>query len=153
VNSGQGAGRTGHRRFGVLCVLGYVALSWAVRFDMDEGDQIASLVYPLDTFSMYAQAPSPDISHLLVRDAEGRVRPATDFRAFDCDEPVTGVSARCSDHRMIRYLYEEIAKYIESHQGLGTQDVELIFRTWTLRAGEPVAHQSDCVIAHCRVSR
>ena len=46
----------------MLCVLGYVALAWAVRFDLPQGDQIASLVYPLDTFSMYAQAPSPRMS-------------------------------------------------------------------------------------------
>src|SRR5439155_14545328 len=36
-------------RFGTLCVLGYVLLSWLVRFDMRLGQQIASLAYPLDT--------------------------------------------------------------------------------------------------------
>jgi hypothetical protein len=153
VNWGQGAGHTDHRRFGVLCLLGYVVLSWAVRFDMEQGEQIASLVYPLDTFSMYAQAPSPEISHLLVRDAGGAVHPVTDFRAFDCDAPVSGVTARCSDHHMIRYLYEETIKYIQTHPGSGSEDAELIFRTWALQAGAPVTHQSDCVLAHCRVAR
>src|SRR5260221_9351086 len=42
-----GAIRASRRRFGALCVLAYVALSWAARFDMRRGEQIASLFYPL----------------------------------------------------------------------------------------------------------
>ena len=153
VNRRHKARRTGERRFSILCVLGYVALSWAVRFDMDRGEQIASLLYPLDTFSMYAQAPSPEISHLLVRDAHGTVHSVAEFRSFDCEETLTGSSARCSDWHPIRYLYEESTKYIESHPGEGTEDIDLILRTWSLRPGAPVAHESDCVITNCRVSR
>jgi len=153
VNAEPGASFLGRRRFGILCVLGYVALSWAVRFDMDRGEQIASLVYPLDTFSMYAQSPSPEISHILVRDAGGAVHAVTEFRAFDCGAPVTGAAAACADHHTIRYLYEEISAYVESHPGSGTEDAELIARTWRLRPGAPVEQESDCVIAHCRVSR
>ena len=141
------------RRFGILCVLGYVLLSWAARFDMRLGEQIASIVYPLDTFSMYAQAPTPEISHLLVRDARGAVRPVPSFRSFDCDEPVTDVPERCSGFRPINYLFEDLARHIQSHRGGGTEDVDLIVRTWSLRAGAPVALAPDCVVTHCRVSR
>jgi hypothetical protein len=141
------------RRFGILCVLGYVLLSWAFRFDMDRGEQIASLIYPLDTFSMYAQVPSPQVSHLLVRDPQGTVYPVTTFQSFDCDEPVTGVPTRCSESRPIRYLFEDLARHIASHPGAGTEDVELILRTWSMRPGAPATLASDCVVSHCRVSR
>jgi hypothetical protein len=143
----------GQRRFGVLCVLGYVALSWAMRFDMSLGEQIASLLYPLDTFSMYAGMPGEDRSHLLIRDRQGAVHRVTDFRAFDCAEPITGSAAQCADKRGIRYHFEDLARYIERHVGPGDADVELITRTWEIRSGTPPVQTSDCVIAHCRVSR
>ena len=56
-----------HLRFAILCVLGY-------------GEGNASIVYPLDTFSMYARMPGEDRSHLLVRDASGTVHRVTAFR-------------------------------------------------------------------------
>src|SRR5439155_20466380 len=87
--------RAGQLRFGTICILGYVALSWVVRFDMPLGGQIASLIYPLDTFSMYARMPNHEESHLLIRNANGRVHRVTDFRSFDCAEPVAGSAARC----------------------------------------------------------
>ncbi len=144
---------TGHLRFGTLCILAYVSLSWAARFDMRLGEQIASLVYPLDTFSMYGRMPGEDRSHLLVRDAGGGIHRVTAFRSFHCDEPIIGSGARCAEKRGIEYHYEDLARYILDHPGPGEMPVELITRTWTVRSGAPVVHDSDCVIAHCRVSQ
>jgi hypothetical protein len=145
------------RRFGVLAVLGYVALSWAVRLDMRFGEQIASLVYPLDTFSMYARIPAEEMSHLLIRDAQGAVHRVTDFRSFDCADPVTGRTARCSDRHGIQYLSEDLTNYIRQHAGPAGAEVEaevdLIFRTWRVRAGEAPAQVSDCVVTRCKVAR
>ena len=146
-------GRAGHLRFAVLCVLGYVMLSWAVRIDMRGGQQMASLLYPLDTFSMYARMPSENISHLMIRDAQGTVHRVTDFASFDCAEPVTGDRARCADRHGIRYLHADLTRHIQTHAGPGTSEVELISRTWRVRLGELPAHVSDCVVAHCKVSR
>ena len=144
---------TGQVRFATLCVLLYVALSWSVRFDMRLGEQIASLVYPLDTFSMYARMPGEDRSHLLIRDAHGGVYRVTSFRSFECVEPFTGPTARCASKRGIPYHYDDLTDYIQKHAGSGELDVDLITRTWELRSGAPPEHTSDCVIAHCKVSR
>jgi hypothetical protein len=143
------------RRFGMLGVLGYVALSWVVRFDMRLGEQIASLVYPLDTFSMYAPIPAEEISHLLIRDAQGAVHRVTDFRSFDCAEPVTGGTARCSERRGIQYLSEDMTNYIRQHAKPGESEiqVDLIFRTWRIRAGEGPVQMPDCVVTRCGVAR
>jgi hypothetical protein len=130
-----------------------VALSWSVRFDMRLGDQIASLVYPLDTFSMYSRMPGHDSSHPLLRDRQGAVYRVTDFRSFDCVEPLTGSTAQCADQRGIPYYYADVAEFIRRHRGAGDLEVELITRTWELRAGEPPRFESDCVIAHCKVAR
>jgi hypothetical protein len=136
----------------VLCVLGYVALAWAVRFDLPQGDQIASLVYPLDTFSMYAQAPSPQMSYMLIRDSGG-VHQITDFRSFDCSGSVTGDVAPCAGGRPIQYLHDDQIHYIQDHRGSGGDDAELVIRTWQLQPGAPVLQTADCVVAQCRVSR
>ncbi len=140
------------RHFGILCVLGYVALSWAVRFDMRRGEQIASLLYPLDTFSMYAPIPGAYMSHLLMRDATGEVHRVMAFRAFDCAEPVTGNGAPCADEHGIEYHYDDLIHYIESHRAAGEMNADLITRTWQVRSGAAPVHTSDCVIAHCKVS-
>jgi hypothetical protein len=146
-------GRTSQRHFGVICVLGYVALSWMARYDMRLGQQISSLVYPLDTFSMYGSMPSARESHLLIRDAGGAIHRIEDFRAFDCAEPLSGDTVACRDRPAINYLYEEAIRYIESHKGPGDADAELVHRTWDLQAGARPVQIPDCVIAHCKVSR
>jgi hypothetical protein len=128
-----------------------VVLSWLVRFDMRLGQQIASLVYPLDTFSMYAGMPGQKQSALLVRDGDGNVHRVTSFRAFSCREPLTGAPAACAG-QPIAYLYEDYVRYIEKHAGPGQRDVELIVRTWEIRTGSTPVRTSDCVIAHCSVS-
>ncbi len=139
-------------RFGTLCVLAYVALSWSLRVDMRLGNQMASLVYPLDTFSMYANAPGDRASRLLIRDAHGAIHHIEDFRSYDCAEPVTGSEVRCADRLGIDYIHEKLTRYIETHRGAGERDVELIGRTWIIRPGQPPLRESDCVVAHCRVS-
>ena len=141
-----------HLRFGTLCVLGYVVLSWLVRFDMRLGQQIASLVYPLDTFSMYAGMPGENQSALLVRDGDGNVHRVTAFRAFSCAEPLAGASAACAGQAGIEYLHEDLVHYIQNHVGPAERDVDLIVRTWEIRTGAAPRVTSDCVIAHCRVS-
>jgi hypothetical protein len=135
-----------------LCVLGYIALAWAVRFDMRMGEQMASLVYPLDTFSMYATAPPEYVSYPLIRARDGGVHRITAYRAFECAEPVTRAAARCVDANAYAYLYDDLAGYIERNRGAGVSEVELIYRTWRVRAGATPMQVSDCVIAHCRVS-
>jgi hypothetical protein len=145
--------RGDYLRFGVLCVLGYVALSWAVRLDMRHGEQLASLMYPLDTFSMYAGSPGEYVSHVLIRDAQGRVHRVSAFRSFECAQPVRRHAAQCADRPGYAYLYDDVAAYVESHAGPGESQVELIYRTWRVRSGAPPAHTSDCVIASCKVSR
>jgi hypothetical protein len=129
-----------------------VALAWAVRFDMRLGRQIASLVYPLDTFSMYGGMPGEDRGHLLVRDAEGTVHRIEEFSAFNCVESLTGGGAQCADRHVIPYHFDDLIRYVEHHGGAGDLPVELIIRTWDFPAGAPV-RTSDCVIAHCTVAR
>ena len=130
-----------------------MALSWAVRFDLRLGGQIASLIYPLDTFSMYARAPGNDTSMLLVRDAGGDVHSVTEFRAFACSEPVGGPTARCIQTRGIPYHYADLARYVEQHPGGGDLAVDLITRTWRVRPGAAVERDADCLVAHCRAAR
>ena len=116
------------------------------------GRQIASLVYPLDTFSMYGGMPGEDRGHLLVRDAQGGVHRVTEFRAFSCAEPLQGSDARCADRHAIPYHFDDLMRYVEHHAGPGEREVELIVRTWDFPAGAPV-QTSDCVVAHCRVAK
>jgi len=148
----KGVIRTHHLRFGTLCVLSYVLLSWLVRFDMRLGQQIVSLVYPLDTFSMYAGMPGEDRSALLVRDENGNVHRVKALQAFSCAEPLSGASAACAGRHGIPYLYEDLVHYIETHAGPGRREVELITRTWEIRSGAAPLRTPDCVIAHCKVS-
>ena len=145
--------RADHLRFGVLCVLGYVLLSWALRFDMRHGEQLASLIYPFDTFSMYAGSPGEYVSHVLIRDQQGVVHRVSAFRAFDCAQPVARRVARCADRPGYAYLYDDMAAYIERHRGPGESDVDLVYRTWRVRSGAPPAVTEDCVIARCKVAR
>ena len=143
-----------HRRFGILCILGYVALSWMVRFDMRLGEQIASLVYPLDTFSMYAGMPDENASHLLIRDGTGQIHRVTAFRSYSCEEGFARSVSRCANQRgVIPYHYDDLAEYIAGHAGAGDLDVELIVRTWKVRAGAAPQVFDDCLVTRCRVSR
>jgi len=133
-------------------VLAYVALSWLVRFDTGVDHQNASLVYPLDTFSMYAGKAGDASSALLVRDGQGNVRRVTSFSAFACREPVPHASAPPPCPGGIPYRYDDLVRYVETHAGPGERDAELVMRTWQLRGGGAPPPPSDCVIAHCTVS-
>jgi hypothetical protein len=157
VNPAERAARRQQRRFGVLCVLAYLTLAWAVRFDLgrapDHSTQIASLLYPLDTFSMYADVPGGEMGYLLVRDATGTVHQVTDFRSFDCAEPLQVAAARCSERHRIHYLYRDLAQYVAGRAGPGSTQVDLVIRTWRLQPGAAAVRTSDCVITRCRVAR
>jgi len=133
-------------------VLAYVAASWAVRYDLRLNHQDASLVYPLDTFSMYGGMPGEDRSQLLIRDAQGVVHRVMDFRLFRCAEPLTGPDVNCAHRQGIPYHYEELTRYIQGHPGAGESEVELITRTWQFSPAAPL-RTSDCVVAHCKVAR
>jgi len=140
------------RRFGTLSILVYVALSWAARSDMSLGSQVASLVYPLDTFSMYAGAPGEAISHLLVRDATGGIHRVRAFAAYRCDAAIERSAARCAEQPGFAYHYDDLTRYIKAHRGSGSTPVELIYRTWRIQPGEPPTIEADCVIANCTVA-
>jgi hypothetical protein len=145
--------RNDRLRFGTLCVLVYVFVSWSVRFDMRLGEDIASLVYPFDTFSMYGGMPGKDSTALLIRDGDGTVHRVTAFRAFSCAEPLPDASKTVpACPRAIPYLHDDIVHYIESHRGPGRREVELIARSWEIRSGAPPVQAPDCVVAHCKVS-
>jgi len=120
---------------------------------MRGGQQIASLVYPLDTFSMYARIFDRKMSYLLVRDAQGQVHYVEDFRAFDCEEPVDENPARCAEQYAIQYHLADFIRYIHTHPGRGDSEADLVLRTWRVRPGKAPVQLRDCVIAHCKVAR
>ena len=138
------------RRFGILSALAYVTLSWAARFDMALG--VASLVYPLDTFSMYAGPPGNTIGHLLVRDAVGEIHGVRDFAAYHCDAELKRGAIRCRDLAGFAYHYDDLVRYIDAHSGAGATAVNLVYRTWHLQPSEPPSVEADCVIADCMVA-
>lgn len=142
-----------HLRFGVLCALSYLVLSWIVRVDMVRGTQIASLVYPFDTFSMYSTLPGDRSSHLLARDERGDVHTITSFRSFDCDAPLDSRASACGAGATIQYLDDDLVDYIQAHPGAGPWRVEIIRRTWRVVAGQPPRPSGDCVITACRASK
>ena len=139
-------------RFGVLCALGYLVVAWFARFDMDRGTQIASLVYPFDTFSMYSTVAEGESSYLLARDEHGAVHAIESYGAFDCDDTVDTKKSLCNENPSIRYLDDDMANYVLRHPGSGTQTVDIIRRTWMVTAGEQPQLIGDCVITVCRVS-
>ena len=141
-----------HLRFGILLILAYVALAWAARFDLALGHQIASLVYPLDTFSMYAGPPGEKIGHLLVRDATGGIHRVRDFAAYRCDAELKRGATRCSDQQGFGYHYDDLVRYIDDHGGSGSIPVDVLFRTWRLERSKPPTVEADCVISHCMVA-
>ena len=140
------------RRFGILLILAYVALSWAARFDMGLGEQIASLVYPLDTFSMYAGPAGGRIGHLLVRGASGEIHRVRDFAAYQCDAELKRGTSACTNQPGFAYHYDDLVRYIDAHAGSGAIPVDLVYRTWRLRESEPPSVEADCVISHCMVA-
>lgn len=152
MSADRPAGRRPQVRFGFLCVLAYVALSWTVRSDLRLGTQIASLIYPFDTFSMYARLPGDEMGHVMVRDAGGDVHRVTAFGSFDCQRPVSGPDARCSERNRIQYLHEKLVRHVENHPGRGGEPADLILRSWRLRPGAAVERLPDCVISRCTVA-
>ncbi len=146
---------TPQQRFGIVCALAYVALAWAVRVDTRFGQLNASLVYPLDTFSMYSEMPQPGQTGLLLLDAGGGVHRIGDFGSFACDAPVRGPYDNCPPLGL-RHKTDELLRRIELHrmpdraQG---EPMALVARTWRLRPGEVPVLSDDCRIARCAVLR
>jgi hypothetical protein len=140
-------------RFVILCLLGYVAASWAVRFDLRGGQQIASLTYPLDTFSMYATPPGPCVSQLLLRDGHNAVHRILAFHAFAC----TPAASACSVAGAIPYHDDDLTRYMQRHavaiDSPGSRiPMDVIRRTWTLHPWTSPRLQGDCLVAHCTVA-
>ncbi len=140
-------------RFAIVCVLTYVALSFLVRFDMRRGEHIASLVYPLDTFSMYAHAAPLRTSYLVARDARGRVHAIESFRIFDCGGPVRPEVHACGRVRAVEYVDSALLHYVNRHRGRGEVQVDIVRQTWAIRAGTPPRRIGECVLARCRAAR
>jgi hypothetical protein len=142
----------GPSRFAILCVLGYLAASWIVRFDTPDGEHNASLTYPFDTYSMYSRSMPDDVARVVVRTADGGFRHVTDFRAFACDPP-PDITRRCgSDAVSIAYVDDDAMRWIHDHTGPGTERVEIVRRAWSFGHGAP-AEQAPCVIGICTVDR
>src|SRR5262245_56750080 len=106
---------------------------------MPEGEQIASLIYPPDTSSMYAGTPGERRGHVLIRDRRGEVHRVTAFRTFECPAPLTQ-AAQCTDRPGFEYHYRDLMQYIDDHRGTGDLDVEVIYRTWRIRPGVAPEH-------------
>ena len=119
---------------------------------MARGTQIASLLYPFDTFSMYSTVPGHEGSFLLARDEQGQVHDITSYRSFDCTVPIDTAQSICNASPTIQYLDDDVADYVKTHPGGGAQRVDIIRRTWVIAAGQPPRESGDCVIAECRVS-
>jgi hypothetical protein len=150
----------GPTRFGLLLAIGYVAIAWVVRFDTAYGAHNASIAYPFDTFSMYAEVPAERASAVLVRDGDGTVDRVDEFSAFECEEIVEVWRERCppAHGAGIEYLDDDAAAYVQEHRGGGeespTQErVEIIRRTWTIPADGSAMESEDCVIVACDVAR
>lgn len=145
----------GPTRLGILCLLGYLAIAWALRFDTRAGARNASLVYPFETFSMYATVKEPVVSSVVVRDARGEVARVTAFATFDCAPPPVMIGGPCDAPRgaRIAYLDDDAAQYVRTHPGGGPERVELVRRTWALPRGGPPGPPTDCVLSRCRVTR
>jgi hypothetical protein len=141
--------RVAYQRFGILCVLGYVALSWAFRFDLRRGEQIASLVYPFDTFSMYARVSDARVGHLLLIDERGEAHRVLSFTTFECRWPVE--TPACVDHS-IKYHDDDLMHHIASNAGTGGTPMQLIRRSWRVRPDGPPVPLEDCTLAQCRVA-
>lgn len=145
----------GPTRFGILCFLAYVAVSWAARFDTRGGPQNTSLVYPFETFSMYSRLTAPVVSRLLVRDERGAVSRVEEFASLACSPDPVLSGGPCDPPRgaRISYLDDDASQYLRHHPGGGPERVELVRRTWELRPGGPLGPPRDCVLTRCTVTR
>lgn len=143
------------QRFGLLCAAAYIALSWSVRVDTPGGRQNASLVYPLDTFSMYSELPDAAQTALLLRDRRGGIHRVEDFSAFTCDANLRGPYPACATSLGRRHKTEEQFRRMQRGRTADAagEPVELIARTWSLAPGTPPRFSHDCRIAQCTVRR
>ena len=80
---------------------------------------MASLVYPLDTFSMYAGAAGEYVSLSADTRSGGRGTPHHDYRAFACVGAGTRPAAGCADNSGFAYLYDDWPATLKRHPGPG----------------------------------
>lgn len=149
-------------RFGLAAASVYVALSWAFRFPTAHGAHNASLVYPLDTFSMYAEEAPERVGAFVVRVEGGSTEPLGAFSALECETREGAPFLRAdgsydvaceSDGEHIEYLDADLGAYLRAHPGTGPLEVEIVRRTWTTPRDGPLAAPIDCVLARCRAAR
>ena len=144
---------TQRTRFGLLLATAYLALSWAVRVDTRAGRQNASLVYPLDTFSMYADLPEPQQTAILLRDARGNVHRVEDYAAFACEPLAEPLFTQCPTPIRLGHKGDEVLRHVRRHAAPAVDGVpvQLIARSWQLRPGDLPQWQNDCLLARCVV--
>lgn len=138
--------------FAIALTLAYVAASWAVRFDWGRNRQIASLVYPLDTFSMYAASSGPRTSLMMLRDSDSASHRIEHFSAFDCRPS----AHTCDSSAAIAYHDRDNHGFIARHAAKRDnqrpwQRMDLVIRSWAVRPWQRPATLPDCVVAHCDV--
>jgi hypothetical protein len=147
--------QAGPVRFAILCVLGYVAASWVMRFDTGDGTHNASLTYPFDTFSMYAGTMPSSAARMVVRTGDGSFRRIDEYHAFDCDPPIDH-PLDCDDAEggaSIPYVDHDAAHWIVDHgatdpPGAGAERIEIVRRSWSL-SDDAVTSVGVCVLTTC----
>jgi len=139
---------SGPHRFAILCVLGYLAVAWVLRFDTRDAPHNASLTYPFDTYSMYSGSMSSQAARIVLRTSDGTYHRVTDFHAFGCEPPIEA-SHRCSDSEghTIAYVDDDTVRWITDHAGTGSERVEIVRRSWSLSNG--LTTTTECVLTQC----
>ena len=138
---------------GLLIGLGFLAAAWAWRGDGRLGRQIRSVVYPFDTFSMYATTWRKEIRIPLLRDPAGNTHFPYHFGGFLC-EPVQDAGPACSSAYSIDYHDDELLRHVRTHPlrpDAPVQHMELVRRHWQLQAGRAPVRLDDCVLQRCQV--
>jgi hypothetical protein len=140
-------------QLGLLLGLGFLAASWAWREDGRLGRQIASLVYPLDTFSMYATTWQDEVSIPLLIDKAGHSHWPYHLAAFACT-PIADADQSCARGRAIGYHDDELLRHVRSHPlppGQQGVPMQLVRRHWKLTAGQVPKQLADCPLQQCLV--
>jgi hypothetical protein len=142
-------------RFGIIIAAAFVAISWAARFDSELGRKTRSLVYPFDTFSMYAIGQHT-ASHIVVLYEGGVVRGVESYERFDCPTGFELERAVCDapvgTYSRVAYLERKALLHIREHGGAGEREVRVVRRVWSVPEDGPPVRLADCELATCRVS-
>jgi hypothetical protein len=122
---------------------------------------IATVVraYPFSTFDMYAH-PEDTASHLVARDATGRVGELTGYVGWSCELSVDsmGLPERCGPlgtFSITTYKDQDLLRWVARHTAADprAEPVDIVRRIWQLedRPGPPAIR--DCLLGHCRAVR